>query len=521
MLGSSAGELDQALCKASSELWPFLEEIGVRRLSESAKVELEFVDGQQEDESHLADRLMERADILARLFHDKPKVVINKVKRALSGLSAVSHDVVRIQASVHVGGDQAFAPPIAAHAFYDIEKTRLILRRPVGDRSWSHILNAFFHQLMPEESGSEISKLTLSIRPLMMMDLEEAHRELSDAGIPFLDMENEVPEDLTSPDLSEMGGSAEPVVGESNEETTAQDQASGESDTNSNGHDSKQQTEGSGARFGASQPDRKEQSEGPGGSREGGVEDDGTGAGADGREDAGKGEPRPKRPRPKHKEQWDRRLLSYVRQKQEGSLEEGDQGDLSEHNLAVEVVARDAVCAYEKERGRVAEQMAQTHPGYDIISRNLVTNEERYIEVKGINGEWNQTGVGLSRLQFSNAQDYGERYWLYVVEFVSDPEHIRVHPIRSPATQVTAFMFDGNWRDAVTDERADPAAQFVPGVRIHHQSMGFGEIRNVVSKGNTKLLTIQFDGKDGVTHNVALNLYRMRILDDTDGDTDS
>jgi hypothetical protein len=108
-----------------------------------------------------------------------------------------------------------------------------------------------------------------------------------------------------------------------------------------------------------------------------------------------------------------------------------------------------------------------------------------------------------------------------VVEFVSDPEHIRVHPIRSPATQVTAFMFDGNWRDAVTDERADPAAQFVPGVRIHHQSMGFGEIRNVVSKGNTKLLTIQFDGKDGVTHNVALNLYRMRILDDTDGDTDS
>ena len=61
--GFFGGELDQALCKASPELWPFLEEIGVRRLSESAKVELEFVDGQEEDESHLADRLMERADI--------------------------------------------------------------------------------------------------------------------------------------------------------------------------------------------------------------------------------------------------------------------------------------------------------------------------------------------------------------------------------------------------------------------------------------------------------------------------
>ena len=119
--GFFGGELDQALCKLAPELWPFLEEIGVRRLSESAQVELEFVYGQQEDESHLAERLMDRADILARLFHDKPKAVRNKVNSALSGLTAVSHDVVRIQASVHVGGDQALAPPTSAHAFYDIE----------------------------------------------------------------------------------------------------------------------------------------------------------------------------------------------------------------------------------------------------------------------------------------------------------------------------------------------------------------------------------------------------------------
>ena len=48
-------------------------------------------------------------------------------------------------------------------------------------------------------------------------------------------------------------------------------------------------------------------------------------------------------------------------------------------------MAREAVCAYEKERGRVPEQMAQTHPGYDIISRNPVTGEDRFIEVKGVN----------------------------------------------------------------------------------------------------------------------------------------
>ena len=130
-------------------------------------------------------------------------------------------------------------------------------------------------------------------------------------------------------------------------------------------------------------------------------------------------------------------------------------------------------------------------------------------------------GVELSRLQFSNAQDYGDRYWLYVVEFASDPEHIRVHPIRSPATQVTAFMFDGNWRAAVTEERADPSMLLVPGVRIHHQDMGSGEIHDVVSRGNTKLLTVYFDGKPQPMPNVTLNLHRMHILEDANEDIDS
>ncbi len=197
------------------------------------------------------------------------------------------------------------------------------------------------------------------------------------------------------------------------------------------------------------------------------------------------------------------------------------QKNRTEHNLAVEVVARGAVCAYEKARGRVAEQMAQTHPGYDIISRNSLTGEDRFIEVKGVNGEWNQTGVGLSRLQFSNAQDYGDRYWLYVVEFVSDPQHIRVHPIRSPATQVTSFMFDGNWRDSVTDENEDPTSSFIPGARVKHATLGVGNIVEVIQKGASKLLTIKFDDKPRPTPYVPLNLYSLTIIEDDNGDDPS
>ncbi len=183
------------------------------------------------------------------------------------------------------------------------------------------------------------------------------------------------------------------------------------------------------------------------------------------------------------------------------------------------MVARAAVCAYEKAWGRVAEQMAQTYPGYDIISRNPLTGEDRLIEVKGVNGEWNQTGVGLSRLQFSNAQDYGDRYWLYVVEFVSDPQHIRVHPIRSPATQVTSFMFDGNWRHAVADERADPALAFIAGARVKHQHFGMGRIESMELRGSTRVMSIEFETSGRRT--VTLNLQTMTVVEEDDDNNHS
>ena len=516
------GELDRALTKPKPELWPLIEEIGVRKLSDSAQVRLEFFDGPLSDETSLAECLAERMDILIRLLCDKSAKVRDKVRKAISELKAVSYDVVRIQAFVQVGGDEVSAPPTPAQAFYDIESGRLILSRPVNDRSWAHILNALFHQLMLEESGSEISKLTLSVRPLMGMTVEEADRELTDAGIPNLDVSEEVTckEELTSANLDEMGATTETTSNKENEELSSTAKIS-----SSEGSEFEpikgSEDENAAILLNDKSPNgtpRQSESSRHG---EGFVGNGNSTTSRDSSNRNSEGQQRKKKPRPKHKEQWDRRLLSYVHWNQKDSPETKDQESLSEHNLAVEVMARNAVCAYEKVRGRIAEQMAQTHPGHDIISHNPVIGEDRFIEVKGVNGEWNQTGVGLSRLQFSNAQDYGDRYWLYVVEFVSDPEHLRVYPIRSPATQVTSFMFDGNWRDAATEESEDPTSMFIPGARIHHQGMGSGEIRDITVRGSTKLLTILFDGKSQSTPNVTLNLYRMRILDESDDDVNS
>lgn len=505
------GELNRALCKPAPELWPFIEKVGVRRLSESAEVALEFVDGTKSEEPQLAEKLMDRIDILERLLHDKPTPVKLKVRKALSELTAISYELVHIQASIHIGEDWVSAPPSAAHAFYDIDKCQLILARPIGDRSWAHVLNAIFHQLMPEESGSEISKLTLSVRPLMNIPVEEAHRELTDAGIPYLDAESGSGhvDDLTSSRLDNMGSTTDPDYQPENSRDAAPTGPSQGGPSTNQPMDapkapSKDQTSHDQRKLGTGTTNSHEkdtptgyQSPGPGRSN-----------------GSPSGDKHPKNPRPKHKEQWDRRLLSYVRKTQEESTDADKQGGLSEHNLAVEVVARTAVCAYEKARGRVPEQMAQTHPGYDIISRNPLTGEDRFIEVKGVNGEWNQTGVGLSRLQFSNAQDYGDRYWLYVVEFVSDPEHTRVHAIRSPATQVTSFMFDGNWRDAVADERADPALAFIAGAKVKHQHFGIGKIESMELRGSTRVMSIEFD--TGGRRTVTLNLQTMTVIEDND-----
>jgi hypothetical protein len=448
-VGFFAGELDDALCKATAELWPFIEKIGVRRLSESAAIALEYTEGTPSDETPIAAALTERSGVFARLFHDKPAAVRKNVHNMLAELRAVSYDHVRIQASVEVGDDRVPAPRAATQAFYNSDKCELVLARPIVDRSWPHILNAIFHQLLPEATGSEISKLTLSVRPLMNMQLADAHRELTDAGIPSLgsEQEQEVPDDLTSPSLIDLGSPDENdalSIGESGATSTRESER----------HEPPRPGGEQEPRLGDTKHSERKQ---PGTGTPDAPKEDADLDADDGssRHEEGKntsGGKKANKLRPAHKEQWDRRLLSYVRKRQERAEDNDDAKEgLSEHNLAVEVLARAAVCDYEEKRGRLAEQMAQTHPGYDIISRNPLIGELRYIEVKGVNGEWNQTGVGLSRLQFSNAQTLGDQYWLYVVEFVSDQRKTRVHAIKSPATQVTSFMYDGNWRDAVDD----------------------------------------------------------------------
>lgn len=534
------GELDQALCNPHVELWPLLEGVGVKRLTECAEVKLEFLDGDEIPEENITQTLLDKTDIILRLLHDKPQAIKQKLSNDLSKIKVVSYDIVRIQAEANYEDNHVLATPTNASAFYDVHGCKLILARPITPRSWSHILNALFHQLMPEETGGEISKLTLSILSLMSMTTEDAHLVMTDTGVPLLEKESMDAEDLTSPELDNIGG-AEESDDTSDDTSENEDSESTPEDTKSSDEPVELPTkEASGMSSGPDESSEWESTEdlpasapaleadtAPSKEPSGGMtpsemkpeELSSSGIPRTPGQHRAPGEKTPAKKRPKHKTQWDRRLLSYVRNDIDTAGEFTDHASSTEHNLAIEVFARDAVCTYEKARGRVAEQMPQTHPGYDIISRDPLTDEERFIEVKGINGEWNQTGVGLSKLQFSNAQDYGNNYWLYVVELISDQENLRVHPICSPASQVTAFMFDGNWRDAVTEESADPSLAFIEGAKVKHQYYGIGEIVSMQLRGSTRVMRIDFE--QGEEKTVSLNLKDMKVIEDEYGEDDS
>ena len=99
------------------------------------------------------------------------------------------------------------------------------------------------------------------------------------------------------------------------------------------------------------------------------------------------------------------------------------------------------------ETGSRIEKMPKNNKGYDILVRHANGEPQRYIEVKATEGAWGLRGVGLTEPQFSLARQERERYWLYVVEHLYQPE-AHLWWIRDPAGRVDYFHYDYGWRTA-------------------------------------------------------------------------
>ena len=80
-------------------------------------------------------------------------------------------------------------------------------------------------------------------------------------------------------------------------------------------------------------------------------------------------------------------------------------------------------------------------------------------EVKAMTGTWDAGPVGLTHTQFEMAQEYGEDYWLYVVEHAGT-DHARIVRIQDPAGQARTFTFDHGWREVAVVDDIDTEPSF-------------------------------------------------------------
>jgi hypothetical protein len=85
----------------------------------------------------------------------------------------------------------------------------------------------------------------------------------------------------------------------------------------------------------------------------------------------------------------------------------------------------------------------------DASASSSDDGEERYIEVKGIDGPWGSRGVAMTASQFEMALEYGDEYWLYIVEYALNDENVSIKKIQNPAEAVTRYVFDAGWKDII------------------------------------------------------------------------
>jgi len=61
--------------------------------------------------------------------------------------------------------------------------------------------------------------------------------------------------------------------------------------------------------------------------------------------------------------------------------------------------------------------------------------------------------VRLSHTQFDYAREKGDAYWLYVVEYATDPAQAHALRIQNPVGHARTFTFDHGWSKIA---RTDP-----------------------------------------------------------------
>lgn len=135
-----------------------------------------------------------------------------------------------------------------------------------------------------------------------------------------------------------------------------------------------------------------------------------------------------------------RPFISYVGAHPEDDGTDPDGLDQAER-MRIEEHAIDLIIDLEPTLNRTQNN----NPGFDLFENDSNGQPIRWIEVKSMTGSLENRPVGISRTQFECAQKNGVAYWLYIVEFATDPAKARVLRIQNPIAHAKTFTFDKGW----------------------------------------------------------------------------
>jgi hypothetical protein len=118
--------------------------------------------------------------------------------------------------------------------------------------------------------------------------------------------------------------------------------------------------------------------------------------------------------------------------------------DTHKRRLATEDIAIDLIRQQDGQHFKEIRRMPTNHEGYDLEAINEQGEVMRYIEVKAMTCAWTDRPATISEPQFEAARRKGEKFWLYVVEKVGQPDP-KIHRIPNPQRSVRYFTFDYGW----------------------------------------------------------------------------
>lgn len=87
------------------------------------------------------------------------------------------------------------------------------------------------------------------------------------------------------------------------------------------------------------------------------------------------------------------------------------------------------------------------NPGFDLYENDSNGQQNRWVEVKSMTGSLADRPVGMSHIQFEYARKRGPGYWLYIVEYATDPSKSRILKVQNPVGCTKTFTFDRGWAE--------------------------------------------------------------------------